>query len=156
MSHVHGWNIIMDEKDGWIKLNGKAKLNGWTQYVRNQELCANVNSTSSQPRGLCQSKHYLFISKRYVPIGNWNNMKPHILNTISHLLFEFNLSNLLCLRSFLSLEKKNYIFPPSPPELTNSIFYTITIHLQLLHIYFTLAKQKFTKMVTLNTLETMI
>jgi hypothetical protein len=27
------------------------------------------------PRSMCQSKHYLFTTKRYVPIKNWNNMK---------------------------------------------------------------------------------
>jgi len=60
-----------------------------------------------------QQKHYLFISKRFVPIGNWNNMKAHILNTISHyFLFEFSLSNLLNLRSFLPLEEENCSLSP--------------------------------------------
>jgi hypothetical protein len=105
LPHVHGWTKL------WMKHN-----NGWTQPICNQKLCANVNSTSSQPKGLCQLKHYMFISKRYVPIGNYN-MRPHILNTISpYFLFEFSLSNLLCLRSFLPLEEKNCIFPPFHPN----------------------------------------
>jgi len=84
-------------------------------------------------------------------------MKQHILNTISpYFLFEFNISNLLHLKSFLALEEENYIFSPSPRELINTIFFMVTIHLQLPHIYFTMAKKKFTKMVTPNTLETMI
>jgi hypothetical protein len=100
MNDNYGWNIIMDEKikgmtfwfmDEKLKWMSKIKWmknwNGWTQHVDNQKLCANVNSTSSQPRGLYQPKHYLFISKRYVPIWNWNNMRPHILNTISPWFF---------------------------------------------------------------------
>ncbi len=82
----------------------------------------------------------MFISKKYVPIGNWNNMRPHIFNTILHIfIFEFNLSNLLCLTHFCHLKKKTTLFPPSPPEFTSSIFSTVTIHLQLLHIYFTMS-----------------
>jgi hypothetical protein len=56
-------------------------------------------------RGMCQPKHHMFISKKYVPIRNWDSMKPHILYTIStYFLFEFNISNLLCLGTFLLLE----------------------------------------------------
>jgi len=99
----------------------------------------------------------MFISKKYVPIGNWNNMRPHIFNTISHyFLFEFNLSNLLRLISFLPLEEENCILFPFQPKLTSSIFSIATIHLQLLQIYFPMEKQKCIEMVTLNTLETMI
>ncbi len=59
----------------------------------------------SQLRGMCQPKHHMFISKKYVPIRNWDSMKPHILYTIStYFLFEFNISNLLCLGTFLLLE----------------------------------------------------
>ncbi len=84
-------------------------------------------------------------------------MRPHIFNTILHIfIIEFSLSNLLCLTHFCHLKKKTTLFPPSPPEFTSSIFSTVTIHLQLLHIYFTMSKQKFIRMVTLNTLETMI
>jgi hypothetical protein len=54
------------------------------------------------------------------------------------------------------LEESNYILSPSPPELHSSIFSTTTIHLQLLNINFTMAKRKFTTMVTPNTLEIMI
>ncbi len=50
-------------------------------------------------------------------------------------LFEFSLSNLLHLRSFLPLEKETTFFPPSPLELTSFSFSTTTIHLQLLHIF---------------------
>jgi hypothetical protein len=56
----------------------------------------------------------------------------------------------------LLLEESNYILSPSPPKLINSNFSTTTTHLQFLNIYFTMAKRKFTTMITLNTLETMI
>jgi hypothetical protein len=73
-----------------------------------------MNKTSSQPRGMCQLKHHMFIFKSYVPIRNWDNMRPHILYTIStYFLFEFSLSNLLCLRTFLLLEESNYILSSS-------------------------------------------
>jgi hypothetical protein len=59
-------------------------------------------------------------------------MRPYILNTISHyFLFEFNLSNLLHLRSLLPLEERKLdCFPPSPLELISSNFFVTTIHLQ--------------------------
>ncbi len=79
---------------------------------------------------MCQSKHHLFIFKKYVPIKNWDNMKPHIFYTIStYFLFEFNLSNLLCLRSLLLLEESNCIFSPFPLELPISIIFMATTHL---------------------------
>ncbi len=99
----------------------------------------------------------MFIFKRYVPIRNWDNMKPHILYTIStYFLFEFNLSNVLCLIALLLLEESNYIFSPSPSKLPSSDFSMVTTHLQFLNIYFTMAKRKFTTMVTPNNFETMI
>jgi hypothetical protein len=128
-------------------------LNGWTQPICNQELCANVNSTSSQPRGLCQPKHYMFIFKRYVPIGNWNNMRPHILNSIWH-FFNLNLVyQISCLRSFLPLGEKNCIFHPNLlapsllwlPSICNC--YTSILQWQ---------NKKITRMVTPNTLQIMI
>ncbi len=86
------WRNILPHVQGWtIKMNDKWKR---------------VNKTYPQPRGMCQPKHHVFISKRYVSIRNWNNMQSHILYTISiYFLFEFNLSNLLCLRAFLLLER---------------------------------------------------
>ncbi len=99
----------------------------------------------------------MFIFKRYVTIRNWDNMRPHILYTIStYFLFEFSLSNVSCLGAFLLFEKSNWIFPPSPPKLPSSNFSTTTTHLQFLNIYFTMAKKKITAIVTPNTLETMI
>jgi hypothetical protein len=58
-----------------------------TPFVHFQEICVNWNIAFSSPRGMCQLKHHLFISKRYVPIRNWNNMKLHILYTISTYFF---------------------------------------------------------------------
>ncbi len=84
-------------------------------------------------------------------------MKLHILYTISTcFLFEFNLSNLLCLGAFSLLEESNCIFSPYLVELPSSNFSTITTHLQFLDIYFTMAKRKFMAIVTPNTLETLI
>ncbi len=54
------------------------------------------------------------------------------------------------------LKKKITFFPPSPTKLTCSSFSIAIVHLQLLHIYFTMAKWKFTGMVTPNILESMI
>ncbi len=83
-------------------------------------------------------------------------MKLHIFYTISTcFLFEFNLSNLLCLGAPLLLEESNCIFFPFSLELPSSNFFTTTTHLQLLNIYFMMAK-KIAPMVTPNTLETMI
>ncbi len=131
--------------------------NRWTQHVHNQQLCVNPNSTCSQSRGLCQPKHHMFISKRYVPIRNLDNMKSHILYIISTcFLLEFNLSSLLCLRAFLLLKESNCILSPSPPKLPSSIFSMVTIRLQFLNIYFIMAKKTFTAMATPNTLKTMI
>jgi hypothetical protein len=100
MKNKNGWKTKMDEmdeKNRWTK--------GWTKHVHNQKLCVNLNTTSSQLRGMCQPKHDMFISKRYVPIRNWNNMRQHIFYTISTwFLFEFSLSNLLCPGAFLLLE----------------------------------------------------
>ncbi len=146
LSHVHGWT------KKWMK-----NITRWTQYVHNQQLCVNPNSTCSQLRGMCQLKHHMFISKRYVPIRNWNNMKSHILYTIStYFLLEFNISSLLCIGAFLLLKKTNYVLSSFPPKLRSSIFSTITIRLQFLNIYFRMAKKTFTTMATPNTLETMI
>jgi hypothetical protein len=90
------------KKDEFKKKDEKKR---WIKHVHNQELCVNPNNTSSQPRGMCQPKHHVFISKKYVFIRNWDSMKPHILYTIStYFLFEFNLSNLLCLGAFFLLE----------------------------------------------------
>jgi hypothetical protein len=99
----------------------------------------------------------MFISKRYVPIGKWNNMRVHILNTISHyFLFEFNLSNLLCLRSFLPLEEENYTFSPISTWIyLLQLFYGYHSFAIATH-HFTMEKWNFIGMVTLNTLETMI
>ncbi len=115
------------------------------------------NTVFSQLRGMYQPKHHLFISKRYVPIRNWNNTRSHILYTISTcFLFGFNLSNLLCLKAILILEESYYIFPPSPPKLLSSNFSMATTHLQFVNIYFIMAKIKFIAMVTQNILKTMI
>ncbi len=127
----------------------------WTKPIHNKKLCVNPNFTSSQLRGMCQLKHHMFISKRYVPIKNWDNMKPHILYS-NCFLFEFNLSNLLCLKAFLLIEESNCILSPSPLELPRSNFSMPITHLQFLNIYFIMEKIKFTTMVTPNTLETMI
>jgi hypothetical protein len=86
-----------------IKIDEKK---GWTKLVHIQELCVNPNITSAQLKGSCQPKHHMFISNRYVPIRNWDIMRPHILCTIStYFLFEFSLSCNLCLRTFLLLEE---------------------------------------------------
>ncbi len=134
LPHVHGWMIIMDENDWWnilmdeqykwmgTKMDEKPKYknkikwmknsNGWTK-LQNQELCANVN-------------YNLFTTKRFVltktlPIhlqevcSHWELKEYEVahFNTISHcFIFEFNLSNLLHLKSFLPLEEKNYILFP--------------------------------------------
>jgi hypothetical protein len=44
----------------------------------------------------------------------------------------------------------------SPPILTSSIFFMATIHLQLLHVYCIMARQKFIGMFPPNTLKIMI
>ncbi len=82
-------------------------------------------------------------------------MRPHILCS-TYFLFEFSISNLLCLRAFLLIEESNCILSPSPPKLPRSNFFMATTHLQFLYIYVITAKRKFTTMVTPNTLETMI
>jgi hypothetical protein len=41
-----------------------------TPLVHLQEIRVNRNTTFSSPRGMCQLKQQLFISKRYVPIKN--------------------------------------------------------------------------------------
>jgi len=82
-------------------------------------------------------------------------MRPHIFYS-TYFLLQFSLSNLLCLGTFLLLEKLNCILSPSPPELPSSNFSIAITHLQFLNIYFTMAKRKFIAMVTPNTLETMI
>ncbi len=125
----------------------------WRKLVHNQELCVNPNSTCSQLRGICQSKHHLFISKRYVEkIWSHTFFTPFQLTFYLNLVFQTS----LCVGSFLLLEESNCILSPSPPELPSSIFSTTTTCLQLLNIYFTMAKRKFIAMVTPNTLETMI
>jgi len=69
-------------------------------------------------------------------------MRPHILYTIStYFLFEFNLLNLLCLRTFLLPKESNFIFYPYPLELPKSIFSSVTTRLQFLNIFFTMAKK---------------
>ncbi len=93
---VQGWKIKIDEKKRW-------KI-----HVHRQKLCVNPNTTSSQLKGIYQLKHHMFISNGYVPIRNWDIMRLHILYTIStYFLFEFSLSNHLCLTTFLLLEGQN-------------------------------------------------
>ncbi len=151
-----------------------------------------MKETCSQTKVMCQSKFYMFTTKRYVLIEtpnvhlqeyvsiktpllhlqevcvNWittfsspRGMFPLGIETIwGHplfipfqpvFLFEFNLSNLLCLGSFLLFEESKCIISPSPPKLPSSIFSITTTCLQLLNIYFTMVKRKFTAMVTPNT-----
>ncbi len=143
----------MNNKNGWKKCTKKIEHNMFTTnsyvliqtlHVQNRKVCVNRNTTCSFP-------------KKYVPVRNWNNMKSHILYTISTcFLLEFNLSNLLCLKAFLLLKESYCILSPSPPKLPSSIFSTFTICLQFLNIYFTMAKKTFTTMATPKTLETMI
>jgi hypothetical protein len=90
---------------------------------------------------MCQLKHHLFISKRCVPISNWDNMRSHTIYS-TYFLHQFNLSNLLCFETFLLLEESNYIISPSPPQLPSFNFSTTTTHLQFLNIYFIVAKKK--------------
>jgi hypothetical protein len=118
-SCIYGWMIIMDEQ------NKKMKNWNWWKTKMDKKLKW-MNTTCLQPRIMCQCKLYLFTTKRSMstktlPIhlqevcSHWelNNMRLHILNTISHCFaFEFNLSNLLCLRWFLPLEEKNRIISP--------------------------------------------
>jgi hypothetical protein len=56
----------MDERIKWMKKMKKQR----TKHVYNQELCVNPNTSSSQPRNMCQPEYHLLISKRYVPIRN--------------------------------------------------------------------------------------
>jgi len=84
-------------------------------------------------------------------------MRLHILYATSTcFLFEFSLSNFLCLGAFLLLEESNYIFPPFLLQLPSSNFYTTTTHLRFLNIHLTMAKRKFRAIVTLHTFKTMI
>jgi hypothetical protein len=112
------WKKKMDEKLKWMNTTYlqpivmcQCKL-----YLFTTKRFTSIETLPVHLQEVCshwELKHYLFISKKYVPIGNWNNMKPHILKNISHcFLFEFSLSNLLRLRSFLPLEEENCIFPP--------------------------------------------
>jgi len=55
---VHGWTIIMDEKLKRIKW--MINENRWTKK--------RMKETYSQPKIMCQSKLYLFTTKRYVLI----------------------------------------------------------------------------------------
>jgi hypothetical protein len=128
-----------------------------------------MNTTCLQPRVMWQCKFYLFTTKRFVSI---ETLPVHLQKVCSHwelkqyeaahFQYHFTLfliwiqSIKLCFKSFLPLEEENCILSPSPHELTSSIFSTSRIHLQLLHIYFAMAKRKFTRMVTPNTLEIMI
>jgi hypothetical protein len=77
-----------------------------------------MNKTCSQPRVMCQSKHY-FIIEKYVltktppvcfqEVCSHYELKQyetaHSLYHFNLFLFEFNLSNLLCLGAFLPLER---------------------------------------------------
>ncbi len=145
----------MDEKMKWMK----NKIN---EPKRKTTTCL-------QPIVMCQFKLYLFTTesyvsietppvhfKKYVPIRNWDNMRSHILYTISifyYLNSSFQTSNVY---NHFWYSKNNYIVSTSPFKLPSSIFLTTTTCLQLLNIYFTMAKRKLTTMVTPNTLETMI
>jgi hypothetical protein len=81
----------MDEK--WKQMNKKKDegnlfiTNNYvsiqTLLVHNQKVCVNWNTTCSSLKSMCQSKHHLFIFKSYVPIRKWDNMRSHILYTIS-------------------------------------------------------------------------
>jgi hypothetical protein len=147
----------MDEKPKWKNnIKWMKNSNGWTK-LHNQELCANVNYN------LFTTKRFVLTKTLHVHLqevcSHWELKEYEVahFNTISHrFLFEFSLSNLLHLKSFLPLEEKNYILFPISTWLTSSNFSTATIHLQLLHIYFTMAKWKSIGMVTPNTLNNWI
>ncbi len=110
-----------------------------TPLLHLQEVCVNWITTFSSPRGM-------------FPLGIetiWGH--PLFIPFQPVFLFEFNLSNLLCLGSFLLFEESKCIISPFPPKLPSSIFSITTTSLQLLNIYFTMVKRKFTAMVTPNT-----
>jgi len=91
-------SILVTWRIKWMK-----NKNRWTKLVKNKKLFVNPNSTFSQLKGMCQLKHHLFISKRYVPIRNWDNMRSHIIYS-TYFLLQIKFSNLLCLGIFLLLE----------------------------------------------------
>ncbi len=136
------WRNILPHAQGWIIKMDK-NINGWKIKIDQQNLFTTKSYVSIQilpihNQDVCVNrKHHLFISKRYVPIMNWDIMRPHIFYTISTcFLFEFSLLNLLSLGAFLLLEKSNCIISPFPLELFSSIFYITTTYLQFLNIYF--------------------
>jgi len=132
LPRVHGWTIKTDKRMKWMKNENRWTKKKWRKLVYSQELCVNPNSTYSQLKGMCWLKHHLFISKRYVLIEtsilhlqeiyvNQNTtsssprgMFPLGIETIWSytlfipflicFLFEFILSDLLCLGPFLMLE----------------------------------------------------
>jgi hypothetical protein len=99
---------------------------------------------------LCQSKHYMFTTKRHVPIRIkiiWNNPWHFTLPTPIQVIFIFVHSfNLLCLIPFLLLVASNCIFLPL---LLICPIYTT-------NLYFTMARGKLPPIFTPNTLESMI
>jgi hypothetical protein len=122
MNDNYGWSITMDEKDGWklklinnkgqkTKMDEKLKWMNIT-YLQLMVMCY-VNSTSSQPRSLCQLKHYYSSPRSMFPLrietiwGHTSLIPFHIV-----FLFEFSLSNLLRLISFLPFEEENCILSP--------------------------------------------
>ncbi len=143
MAHNISWcggifyHMYMDEQLKWIN----QKKDEHNLFTTNSYVLIQTLPIHNQK--MCQSKDHLFIFKKYAPIRNWDNMRPHILYAIStYFLFEFSLSNLLCLGSILLFEESNCIISPSPLELPSSIFLMGTTCLQLLNIYFTMAKKK--------------
>jgi hypothetical protein len=67
------------KKDEHNMFTTKSYVSIQTLPIHNRKVCVNP-------------KHHLFISKRYVPIRNWNTtMKPHIFYLIKHPTFYLNL-----------------------------------------------------------------
>jgi hypothetical protein len=111
INNKNGWKIKTDERIKWMNkkkdehnlFTTKNYVSIQTLHVYNWEVCVNWNTTCLQSRGMCQSKHHMFISKRYVLIRDWNNMRLHIFYTIlTCFLLEFNLSEPLMSRNILT------------------------------------------------------
>ncbi len=129
-----------------------------------------MNTTYLEPIVMCQCKLYLFTTKRFVSTetlhGHLQEICSHweLKQYEAHSQYHFTLFFIWIqfIKPFMyniiltTWRRKLHSFPHFHPNLLAPSFFIATIHLQLLHIYFTMEKQKCIEMVTPNTLETMI
>jgi len=112
-----------------------------------------MNKTCSKQRIICQSKLYLFTTKRHVstktPLVHLQEICSHKelrQYEITHYLFNLFSTSIQSFKplmswTFLLLEESNCILSPSPLKLPSSNFSMTTTHLQFINIYFTISKK---------------